>query len=229
MISIRCGKETLIHSNFWVPKDIYSQRIYNTRHRKYNFARHQQGNRQVQLVNPTPTLESFKRPVITCSNSWILRHNPNENYNERDQLAPVWKALVKKSRERKFKKKKWQERRNGGEADQKRGRLLCCIWHINGYSHEKNRRGVPWQGENSATRRCGPPSPRDISGETQLSKRQVTHEGTIAPFTTHWHVQHTERSQTHESRGSDPWTWWKETQARRRKERPLHEHRSIQG
>ena len=106
MISIRCGKETLIFSNFWAPKDIYSQRIYNARHRKYNFAQHQQGKRQVQLVNPTPTLESFKRPVITCSNSWILRHNPNEKYNERDQLAPVWKALIKKSRERNFKKKK---------------------------------------------------------------------------------------------------------------------------
>lgn len=93
-------------------------------------------------------------------------------------------------RENLKKKKKWQERRNGGEADQKRGRLLCCIWHINGYSHEKNRRGVPWQGENSATRRCGPPSSRDTSGETQLSKRQVTHAGTAAPFTTHCHVQH---------------------------------------
>lgn len=177
--------------------------------------------RQVQPVNPTPTFESFKRPMITYSNSWIPKTQSKWKVQWEGPTCSSVKALIKKSSERKkiAGKKKWWR----GWLEE--GSLLCCIWHVNGSSHGKKEEcPEEWKLSKQV---MWPTQLRGIFGETQLSKRQVTHVGTAAPFTTQGTLLcSTQGVHRHTaSEGSDPWAWWKLTQPRRRrKECPLQEH-----
>jgi len=138
------------------------------------------------------------------------------------------KGPRKKSRERKLKKKK----KMAGKKKWWRG------WSEKGKAfmlHLAHKWLQPWK-EQERSDKVKTQQPGDVAHPApgiHLEKPSFQRDKWLTRALQH-HLQHiatcsTEHPQTHESRGSDPWTWWKEIQPRRRKERPLHEHRSIQG